>query len=80
MGQQVGQAAAQQEQSAEDDDVGVEHPLRVSLGEPQVALHLGQRHADDRRVPDRHELWGGERGVRHATPGVARLHNRALTG
>ena len=62
--EQVGQAAAEQQQPAERDHVGVEHPRQVLGGEAQVGLHLRQGHADDGRVHDDHELGGGDEAER----------------
>ena len=58
--EQVGQSPAEQQQTAERDDVGVEHPGQVLLGEAEVGLHLGQGDPDDRGVHDDHELGGGD--------------------
>jgi hypothetical protein len=54
--EQVRQASAEQQQPAEGDDVDVEHPGQVGLGEPEVDLHVRQGDPDDRRIHDHHEL------------------------
>ena len=54
--EQVGQSAAEQQQAAERDDVGVEHPREVLGAEAEVRADVGQGHADDARVGDDHEL------------------------
>jgi len=52
----VRQAAAEQQQAAEGDDVGVEHPREVLGTEAEVGADVGQRDSDDARVHDDHEL------------------------
>jgi hypothetical protein len=54
--EQVRQASAQQQEAAEGDHVGIEHPGKVLLGEAEILLDARQRYADDRRVHDHHEL------------------------
>jgi hypothetical protein len=72
--EQVGQAAAQEEQAAEGDDVGVEDPREVAGAEAEIALDLGQGHADDRRVHDHHELRERDDGKGRPAPRVGGLH------
>ena len=48
-------AAAQQQEAAESQHVGVHHPDQRGLGELQVIADGRQRHVDDRRVEDRHD-------------------------
>ena len=62
--EEVGESASQQEQTAEGDHVGVEHPREVVLVKAQVLLDVGQGDADDRRVHDDHEL--GQRDDRES--------------
>jgi hypothetical protein len=54
--QQVGQAPAEQQEAAERERVGVDHPGEVCLGEVQRAADRRQRDVDDRRVDHEHEL------------------------
>ena len=54
--QHVGGPSAEQQEPAEDQGVGADHPLEVLLGEPEVALDGGQSDVHDRDVEDDHEL------------------------
>src|SRR3954453_21823595 len=54
--QEVGQAAAEQQEAAEGERVGVDHPGEVVLGEVQRAPDGGQRDVDDGGVEDDDEL------------------------
>ena len=54
--EQVGDPAAEQQQAAERERVGGDHPLAVVVGEAEVALGGGQRDVDDRHVEDDHQL------------------------
>ena len=54
--QHVGGPAAEQQEPAEDQGVGADHPLEVLLREPEVALDGGQSDVHDRDVEDDHEL------------------------
>ena len=47
--------AGEQQQAAEGDQVGVDDPGEVALGEAEVVLDRGQRDVDDRRVEDDHQ-------------------------
>jgi hypothetical protein len=49
----VGEAPAQQQEPAEDEGVGVEHPQQVLLGEAEVALDRRQGDVHDRRLDRR---------------------------
>ena len=60
--EQVGRAAAEQQEAAEDERVGADHPLQVLLREPEVGLDRGQRDVHDRDVEDDHELHDAEEG------------------
>ena len=70
LAEQITEPAGQQEQAAEGDQVGVDHPREAALGEPQVALDRRQRDVHDGRVEDDHEEPDAEddQGV----PAVAR--------
>ena len=52
---QVADPAGQQQQPAERDQVGVDDPGEVGLGETKIVLDRGQRHVHDRRVEDDHQ-------------------------
>ena len=54
--EQVGQPAAEQEEAAEGQRVGVDDPGQVVLAEVQRAADRGQRDVDDRGVEDDDEL------------------------
>ena len=51
--EQVGEAAAEQQEAAEDEGVGRDDPLQVLLREPEVGLNRRKRDVDDRDVEDR---------------------------
>ena len=48
--------SSQEEEAAEHERVGADHPLQVLLREPEVDLDGRQRDVDDRDVEDGHEL------------------------
>jgi hypothetical protein len=52
---QVAEPAGQQQQSAEGDQVGVDHPRERRLREAEVALDRRQRDVHDRGVEDDHQ-------------------------
>ena len=54
--EQVGHPPAEQEDAAEHDRVGGDHPLEALLAEVEVGLDRRQRHVHDRDVEDDHEL------------------------
>ncbi len=54
--EQVGHAAAEQQEAAEGERVGARDPLQARVGEVQVALDRRQRDVHDRDVDDEHEL------------------------
>ena len=54
--EQIGGAAAQQQEARERDRVGVDDPLQVLLGEVQAPADRGQRNVDDLDVENHHEL------------------------
>ena len=66
---QVAEAPGQQQQAAERDQVGVDHPGEVALREAEVVLDRGQRDVHDRRVDHDHQHGGAEHIQRH--PAVA---------
>ena len=70
---QVAEPAGQQQEAAEGDQVAVDHPREVRLGEVQVALDRGQRDVHDRRVEDHHQLAEAEHGERDPAPALALL-------
>ena len=47
---EVAEPAGEQQQAAEGDQVGVDHPRERRLREAEVALDRRQRDVDDRRV------------------------------
>jgi len=53
---QVARAATEQEESAEEQRVGVDDPLQVRIGHVEVVLDRRQSDVHDRRVEDDHEL------------------------
>jgi hypothetical protein len=63
--------AGEQQKAAEGDQVGVDHPSEVALGEVQVALDRGQRDVHDRRVEHHHQL--AEAQHRERDPAAALL-------
>ena len=60
----VAEAATEQEQSAEGQRVGVEHPRQRRGGEVQRALDVRQRDVHDGRVEHDHQLGAREDGER----------------
>ena len=54
--EQVGRAAAEEQEAPEDQRIGADDPLEVLLGEPEVVLDRRQRDVHDRDVQDDHEL------------------------
>ena len=52
---QVAEPAGEQQQAAEGDQVGVDDPGEVALGEAQVVLDRRERDVHDRRVEDDHQ-------------------------
>jgi hypothetical protein len=54
--EQVGHAAAEQQEAAEHDRVGGDHPLQALLAEVEVGLDRRQRDIHDRDVEHHHEL------------------------
>ena len=62
--------AAEQQQAAEGQGVGVDHPFQAGAGEAERALDVGQRDVHDRRVQHHHQLRGGDddQGEAEMTP------------
>jgi hypothetical protein len=54
--EKVSGPSSQEEEPAEHERVGADHPLQVLLREPEVDLDRRQRDVDDRDVEDGHEL------------------------
>ena len=67
----VGEPAAEQQQAAEGEGVGGDHPLAVVVAEPEVRLGGGQRDVHDGRVEHDHQLGEGDR--REDEPAVPAL-------
>ena len=63
--------AAQQQQAAEGQCVGVDHPLQAGAGESERLLDVRQCDVDDRRVEHHHQLCGGDDDQRQAELAVA---------
>ena len=53
--EQVAEPAAEQQQAAERDQVGVHDPAQAAGGEAEVGLDRGQRDGHDRAVEDDHQ-------------------------
>ena len=60
--EQVARPAAEEQEAAEGERVGVHHPLEAVGGEPEISLDGGERDVHDRDVEDHHELREGEDG------------------
>ena len=58
--QDVAGPAAEQQQAAEGQRVGVDDPLQARAGEAQCVLDVGECDVDDGRVEHHHELRGGD--------------------
>jgi hypothetical protein len=54
--QQIGHAAAEEQETAVGEDVAVDHPLQALLAEAEVALDRRQGDVQDRGVEHVHEL------------------------
>jgi len=74
--EQVGRAAAEEEEAGERQRVGAHDPLELVAAEVELAPDRGQGDVDDRHVEDDHELRGA---AQHEGPEVAavRAHERA---
>ena len=64
-------AAAEQEQAAEGDRVGVHHPLQSAAGEAKCLLDVREGNVHDGRVEHDHELGGGDDQQSQAEAAVA---------
>ena len=71
--EQVAEAAAEQQQAAEGEGVGVDDPREVRVAEPEVGLDVGQRDVDDGAVEHDHQLRAADDGEREAETARARL-------
>jgi len=69
--QQVPGPAAEQQQPAEAERIGVDHPLQAARGEPQRPLDVRQRHVHDRDIQHHHQLRGGDDDQRQDKPTVS---------
>ncbi len=58
--EQVGHAAAEEQETAVGEDVAVDHPLQALLTEAEIALDRRQGDVEDRGVEDVHELDDAE--------------------
>jgi len=58
--EQIGGTAAQQQEAAEGQPVGGDHPLQVRFREVQLPPDRRERHVDDREIDDRHEVGHGQ--------------------
>ncbi len=70
--------AAEQQQPAEGQGVGVDDPLQAGAGEAERGLDVRQRDVHDRRVEHHHQLRGGdddERQAEMALGGPGRGHS-----
>ncbi len=54
--EQVGEATTEQQEAAEDERVGRDHPLQVLLGESEVDLDRREGHVHDCDIENDHEL------------------------
>jgi len=74
---EVAQAAREQQQAAEGDQVGVHHPGEARLREAQVALDRRQRDVHDGGVQDDHEHADAEHDERQPAVAIAARRLRA---
>ena len=68
---QVADPPGEQQQAAEGDQVGVDDPGEVALGEAEAVLDRGQGDVHDRRVEDDHQHPRAEHVQRQPAPAVA---------
>ena len=85
--EQVAGPAAEQQQAAEGQGIGIDDPLKVAAGEAERALDVRQGHVDDGRVEHDHELCRRDDGEGQAQPsrraccrGGGRLRGTDLCG
>jgi DNA-binding MarR family transcriptional regulator len=76
--EQVGEPAAEEQDAAEEDRVGRDHPLQALLGEVQVGPDRRQRHVHDRHVQDDHELRRDDDREGDPAPAVGLVDSRSL--
>ena len=69
-------AAAEQQQAAEGERVGVDDPLQAGAGEAERVLDVRERDVDDGRVEHHHELGGGDDHQRQAEAALASAASR----
>ena len=75
--EQVGHAAAEEQEAAVGEDVAVDDPLQALLAEAEVALDRRQRDVEDRGVEHVHELDDAEQEQdRDAAPRRQRASRR----
>jgi hypothetical protein len=79
--EQIGDASPEQQEAAEQQGVGGDHPLQARWGEVQRVLDPRQGDVHDRDIEDHHEL--AERDQRESQPLIAShlvlLLNRSST-
>ena len=68
---EVAQAARHEEEAAEGDEVGVDHPGQAGLGEVQAVLDVRERHVDDGAVERVHEHGQADDDEGYPAPTVA---------
>ncbi len=68
---EVAQAAGHQEEAAEGDEVGVDHPGQAGLREVEALLDVGQGHVDDGAVQGVHEHGQADDDEGDPAPAVA---------
>ena len=81
--EQVAGAGAEEEEAAEGQDVGVEHPRERRAGEMEAALDVGQGDVHDGGVEHHHQLGGEDDAEDHrrvAAPPAGAPAGRGLTG
>src|SRR5206468_12283379 len=75
---QVTHAPGQEQESAEGDQVRVDHPGEVGLAEAEVALDVRQRDVHDGRVEHDHQLAKADHDQGHP-PSKIRVHEYLQT-
>ena len=75
--EQVGHAPTEEQDAAEEDRVGGDHPLEALLAEVEVGLDRRQRDVDDRDVEDDHELGRHEDGEAKPSATILRINGVA---
>ena len=64
--EEVARPGREEQEPAEGDQVGIDHPLLIGRREPESGLHGRQGHVHDRRVDDDHEVGHARDGQDHA--------------